>query len=135
VGQGVWGRAPRPSKPSASSAPPSGAIPNHDEQDSLRCKLRRGCAYLPIGTERKNLLLRSFGIIELGGKSRQIFGYKGLICKIFRNKDLRLSKSAENGFGAASRSVLGDGHTSDCPNQITIVAQGGLEVCDAWPGR
>ena len=31
---------------------------------------------------------RSFGIIELGGKSRQVFGFKGLIGKVFRNKDL-----------------------------------------------
>jgi hypothetical protein len=25
---------------------------------------------------------------------------------------------------------LGDGHTSRCPNQISIVAHGGWEVCD-----
>jgi hypothetical protein len=43
-----------------------------------------------------------------------------------------LSKSAENGFGAVLRAVLGDWHTSDCPNQISIVAHGGLDVCDAW---
>src|ERR1019366_8935465 len=32
---------------------------------------------------------RSIGIIGLEGKSRQIFGFKGLKSKIFRNKDLR----------------------------------------------
>jgi hypothetical protein len=42
---------------------------------------------------------------------------------------------AENGFGAALRAVLVDERTSCCPNQISIVAQGGLEVCDVWPGR
>ena len=31
----------------------------------------------------------SIGIIELDGNSRKIFGFKGLIGKIFRNKDLR----------------------------------------------
>jgi hypothetical protein len=41
-----------------------------------------------------------------------------------------LSKSAENGFGAASRAVLGDGRTSGCPNEISIVAHGGWDVCD-----
>jgi|CZKY01.1.fsa_nt_gi hypothetical protein len=30
------------------------------------------------------------GIIELGGKAFQIFGFKGVIRKIFRNKDLVL---------------------------------------------
>src|ERR1035437_9054240 len=32
----------------------------------------------------------SSGIIELGGNSRKIFEFKGLIWKIFRNKDLAL---------------------------------------------
>src|SRR5208337_56067 len=46
---------------------------------------------------------RSFGIIELGGDSRQIFGFKGVAGKVFQNQQLTLSKSAENGFGAVSR--------------------------------
>ena len=33
-------------------------------------------------------IARSFRIIGLGKNSRQIFGFKELICKIFRNKDL-----------------------------------------------
>jgi hypothetical protein len=60
------------------------------------------------------LSLRS-GIIELGRNSRKIFGFKGLIAKIFRNKELRLPNSAENGFGAASRTVLGTGTPLNCP--------------------
>ena len=50
--------------------------------------------------------------------------------KVFVNKGLRLSKSAENGFGAASRAVLGNGTTLHCLNQITIIEQGGLRVGD-----
>jgi hypothetical protein len=50
----------------------------------------------------------SFGIKDLGGGSRQVFGFKGLAGKVFKNQRLRLSKSAENGFGAASRVVLVD---------------------------
>jgi hypothetical protein len=42
-----------------------------------------------------------------------------------------VSKSAENGFGAASRSVLGDGHASGLPQSHLIISLGGLEVCDA----
>src|SRR6266849_8239417 len=33
-------------------------------------------------------LPRSCGIIELGRKFRQVFGFKGLVGKVFRNKDL-----------------------------------------------
>ncbi|MGD0793608.1 MAG: hypothetical protein ABR920_17735, partial [Terriglobales bacterium] len=36
---------------------------------------------------------RSFGIIGLGGNSRQVFEFKGLIGKVFHNQRLRLSKS------------------------------------------
>src|ERR1019366_1595326 len=39
------------------------------------------------------------GIIELQAKTLKIFEFKGPIVKIFRNKDLRLSKSAEMGLG------------------------------------
>jgi hypothetical protein len=72
----------------------------------------------------------AIGIISLGGKSRKIFEFKGLIGKIFRNKDLRLSKSSENGFGAASRTVLGNGCASALPHHAIIVAWGGVGVCD-----
>jgi hypothetical protein len=52
---------------------------------------------------------RSFGIKDLGGGSCQVFGFKGLAGKVFKNQWLNLSKSAENWFGAASRAVLVDG--------------------------
>jgi hypothetical protein len=42
----------------------------------------------------KKLSYRSFRIIDLGEKLRQIFEFKGLICKIFRNKDLADKLSA-----------------------------------------
>jgi acyl-CoA synthetase (AMP-forming)/AMP-acid ligase II len=54
------------------------------------CVLR----FLPINSECNNQLYGvppsplSTGIIELGGKSRKIFEFKGLTWKIFRNKDL-----------------------------------------------
>jgi hypothetical protein len=51
---------------------------------------------------------------------------RGLLRGIFE------AKSAENGFGAVSRAVLGDGHTSTLANQIFIVAHGRLEVCLPW---
>src|ERR1039458_3380700 len=59
-----------------------------------------------------------------------VFDFKRVMGKVFVNKGLRLSKSAENGFGAASRAVLGDGTTLHCLNQITIIEQGGLRVGD-----
>src|ERR1019366_8175016 len=39
---------------------------------------------------------RSFGIIGLGGKSRKIFEFKGVIWKIFRNKDLGVSNGTDS---------------------------------------
>jgi hypothetical protein len=53
--------------------------------------------------------LRSFGIKDLGGGSRQVFGFKGLDGKVFKNQRVSSSKSSENGFGEASRTVLADG--------------------------
>src|SRR6266851_10001892 len=38
----------------------------------------------------------SFGIIKLQAKTIQIFRFKGVICKIFRNKDLGVSKGTDN---------------------------------------
>ena len=57
----------------------------------------------------------SFGIKDLGGGSRQVFGFKGLAGKVFKKQKLRLSRSAENGFGAVSRAVLVDGRASKLP--------------------
>src|SRR5271157_2098273 len=42
---------------------------------------------------------RSFGIIGLGGKSRQVFGFKGLIGKVSRNKDLACQRALKMGLG------------------------------------
>jgi hypothetical protein len=58
---------------------------------------------------------RSFGIIGLGRNSSQIFEFKGLIRKIFRNKDLGCQRALKIGLGAASRAVLVDGYTSKLP--------------------
>jgi hypothetical protein len=44
-------------------------------------------------------LLRSFKIIDLEKNSRKIFEFKGLICKIFRNKDLALPRALKMGLG------------------------------------
>jgi hypothetical protein len=43
-------------------------------------------------------LPRSFGIIGLGGKSRQVFGFKGVIGKVFRNKDLGCQRALKMGL-------------------------------------
>jgi len=43
---------------------------------------------------QENQSLRSFGIMELGEESCQIFGFKGVIRTIFRNKDLSLVRDA-----------------------------------------
>jgi len=57
--------------------------------------------FLPVYSEGNNRSVRwvppsprSFGIIELGGNSRKIFEFKGVIWKIFRNKELRAKKPA-----------------------------------------
>lgn len=42
------------------------------------------------GISQKKILPRSIRIIGLAKKSLQIFGFKGVIGKIFRNKDLAL---------------------------------------------
>jgi hypothetical protein len=76
------------------------------------------------------LFHRSFRIIELRKKSRKIFEFKGLICKIFRNKDLGCQRALKMGFCGSFEGRLGRRHTSNCPNQISIIAHGGLDVCD-----
>jgi hypothetical protein len=60
--------------------------------------------------------------MELDKNSSKIFEFKGLIRKIFRNKDLSPKNPAKNGFGAASGYVLLDG-TRNCPNRVTILSQ------------
>jgi hypothetical protein len=44
-----------------------------------------------------------------------VFESKGLTYKVFQNKGLMLSKSAENWFGAVSRGIFVDGRTSKLP--------------------
>src|SRR5208282_1528587 len=66
---------------------------------------------------------RSFGIKELGSNSSKIFDFKGLIGKIFRNKDLAIQ--------IALKMTLGQLRTTrSCPNSITSMALGGLDVND-----
>jgi hypothetical protein len=52
-----------------------------------------------MGLSRNFFLLRSFGIIELRKKTRKIFEFKGLIRKIFRNKDLAPQRALKMGLG------------------------------------
>src|ERR1019366_3086588 len=73
---------------------------------------------------------RSFGIMGLDGKSRKIFEFKGLICKIFRNKDLACQRALKMGLGQLRGPPWETDTTLHCPNQNSIVASGGLEVCD-----
>src|SRR5271157_6333419 len=73
---------------------------------------------------------RSFGIIGLGGKSRQVFGFKGLIGKVSRNKDLACQRALKMGLGQLRGPFWETDKPQSCPNQKTIVASGGLEVCD-----
>jgi hypothetical protein len=67
--------------------------------------------------------------MELQAKTLKIFEFKGVIWKIFRNKDLAPQAALKMG-GAASRAVFGTAAPLHCPNQISIVARGGLCVCD-----
>jgi len=55
--------------------------------------------YLLFGTGGVPPHPLSIGIIELGGKSRKIFEFKGLIRKIFRNKDLACQRALKMGLG------------------------------------
>jgi hypothetical protein len=43
---------------------------------------------------------RSSGIIDLGGKSRQVFGFKGLRGKVFRNKELGCQRALKWVWGS-----------------------------------
>ena len=73
---------------------------------------------------------RSFGIIGLGGKSRQVFGFKGLIGKVSRNKDLACQRALKMGLGQLRGPFWETDKPQRCPNQKPIVASGGWEVCD-----
>jgi hypothetical protein len=77
----------------------------------------------------KKLLPRSFGIMELGKKSRKIFEFKGLICKIFRNKDLACQRALKMGLGQLRGPSWLAAHLWTAPSGI-IVAPAHLWVCD-----
>jgi hypothetical protein len=51
-----------------------------------------------MGVARKKLIYQSFRIIDLAKKSFQIFGFKGVIRKIFRNEDLEVPGFKVSGF-------------------------------------
>ena len=51
----------------------------------------------------------SFGIKDLGGGSRQVFGFKGLAGKVFKNQRLNLSRSGENGVWGSFEGHLDSG--------------------------
>jgi hypothetical protein len=71
----------------------------------------------------KNFVPRSFEIIGLGENSRKIFDFKGLIRKIFRNKDLACQRALKMALGQLRGAVLGDGHASALPQPVDIIAQ------------
>jgi len=73
---------------------------------------------------------RFIGIIGLGGNSRQVFEFKGLIGKVFRNKDLGCQRALKMGLGQLRGPSWETGAPLNCPNQMAIVALRGLEVCD-----
>jgi hypothetical protein len=64
---------------------------------------------------------RSFGILGLGRNSRKIFGFKGLIRKIFRNKELSCQRALKMGLGQLRGPSWLTDTPRNCPNQISIV--------------
>ncbi len=73
---------------------------------------------------------RCFGIIELGRNSRKIFGFKGVIGKIFRNKDLALQIALKMTLGQIRGVSWWADTARSCPNSITSMALGWLDVND-----
>ena len=66
--------------------------------------------------------------MDLGENSRKIFEFKGLIVKIFRNKGLRLSKSAETTLGSFEDRLDGRMGLETAPITVSIIARSGLVV-------
>jgi hypothetical protein len=62
-------------------------------------------------------------------KSRKIFGFKGLIGKIFRNKDLA-PRIQRKKVLEQFRWPFWERHTSGCSNQIVIIVDGEVDACD-----
>jgi hypothetical protein len=71
---------------------------------------------------------RSIGIIGLGRNSSQIFEFKGLIRKIFRNKDLGCQRALKMGLGQLRGASWLTDTPRNCPNQISIVTHDGAYV-------
>jgi hypothetical protein len=112
----VWGRATRPS---------------FFSEQTVRSRLAVETGGTPPPQSR------SIGIRDLGGSHRQVFGFKGLTGKVFMNQRLKLSKSAENWFGEASRAVLVDRRASKLPqSDLYRCARRGLSqwisITDGW---
>ena len=61
------------------------------------------------------LFFLSIKIIDLGKNSRQIFGFKGLICIILRNKDLEVPGFRVSRFQSVQSRQTGKGRGS-CPH-------------------
>jgi len=73
---------------------------------------------------RRKFISPIFGITELGKKSRKIFEFKRLICKIFWNKDLTLQRALQIGLGQLRGPSWLTDEPRNCPNQISIVGRG-----------
>ena len=69
---------------------------------------------------------RYIGIIGLGRDSREIFEFKGLIRKIFWNKELGCQRALKMGLGQLRGPSWLTGTPRNCPNQISIVAHDGV---------
>jgi hypothetical protein len=57
----------------------------------------------------------SIRIMMLGENSRKILGFKGLIRKIFRNKDLACQRALKMVLGQLRGASFADGHISKLP--------------------
>ena len=93
------------------------------------CEALERFLFLPVYSEYNNQLVwgyppppLSIGIIGLGGKSRKIFEFKGLIRKIFRNKDLACQRALKMVLGQLRGPSWETNTLKHCPNQMAIVA-------------
>jgi hypothetical protein len=68
--------------------------------------------------------------MELQAKTLKIFESKGLIVKIFRNKDLCCQRTLKMALGQLREPSYMTDVPRNCPNQTSSIARGGLEVND-----